>query len=618
MRLLVLLLLTVCCWADIKVSVDEKGGYNISVNGAIWLRSSRTALYVNNKWYSSDDNSLPLTSITYGQGTDPNLGSWNETQLNFDLNASGTRTKVVGRIRQWSQVSAITFQLDTGDQLLTNTQPLDTRQVRTAFPSFHVEQIAAREQRGYFTFEGKIIFVLTIWCSLYKFYVGIMTGDGAKHAGAWNSSTRVVHSGMESGPIVLFNMDQKGDGDILVLSPFSRFMATSLSQSNGSLEYGVMGSMVSITPNYNHSMIVYYSPNGINEGVLEWGQAMQKAHNRTNQHRLNDLSNNYLGYYTDNGAYYYYHTEDNQTYEQTMLDSIRKINLPFRYLQIDSWWYYKGIGDGVTQWTARPDVFPDGLPALVRKLEHIPVVAHNRYWAYDTVYKQNYSFVLDQPNGKALPVGNDTFWVDLFTQAREWNLIVYEQDWLITVMESFSPTHTDIHLGHQWLSSMGEAADKLDINIQYCMSLPRHILTALEIPRVTQTRTSTDYAFQLSGQARQWTIGISSIFSEAIGLASFKDVFWSNSQEPGRPYGPRTEEPNPERAILIATLSTGPVGPGDAINETNVARIMKCCRQDGLILKPDRPLTMINALLSDWALYNSVYQGELYSTKTTM
>ena len=45
--------------------------------------------------------------------------------------------------------------------------------------------------------------------------------------------------------------------------------------------------------------------------------------------------------------------------------------------------------------------------------------------------------------------------------------------------------------------SMGQAADKLNINIQYCMSLPRHILQALEIPRVTQTRRSTDYAFRL-------------------------------------------------------------------------------------------------------------------------
>jgi hypothetical protein len=45
---------------------------------------------------------------------------------------------------------------------------------------------------------------------------------------------------------------------------------------------------------------------------------------------------------------------------------------------------------------------------------------------------------------------------------------------------------------------------------------------------------------------------------------------------------------------------------------------MRCCRADGLIFKPDQPLTMINALISDWALYDSVSQGEVYSTKTTM
>jgi hypothetical protein len=146
------------CWCDIKVSVDEKGGYNISINNNLWLRSYRTALYVDNKWYSSDNNSLPLTSISTAQGNDPNLGAWNETQLNFDLVRSGTHTKIMGSIRQWQEVSAITFHLDTGNQVLTNTVPLDSKTVRTAFPSFHIEQIGEMEERGYFTFEGKIIF----------------------------------------------------------------------------------------------------------------------------------------------------------------------------------------------------------------------------------------------------------------------------------------------------------------------------------------------------------------------------------------------------------------------------------------------------------------------------
>jgi hypothetical protein len=151
------------------------------------------------------------------------------------------------------------------------------------------------------------------------------------------------------------------------------------------------------------------------------------------------------------------------------------------------------------------------------------------------------------------------------------------------------------------------------------MSLPRHILQALQIPRVTQTRTSGDYASDLTKRNHsQWAMGISSMFADAIGLAPFKDVFWSTSLQPGSSYEQPREEVLPEREILIATLSTGPVGPGDAINYTNVERIMKCCRQDGLILKPDRPVAMINALVSDWALHNSYSQGELYSTRTTM
>jgi hypothetical protein len=457
--------------------------------------------------------------------------------------------------------------------------------------------------------------ILDFQCS---FDLGTMVGDDHKHAGSWNSSSIVVQSGMQGGPIVLFNFTQRGEGDILVLSTFSQFMATSLSQTNNTLEYGVVGSMLSIPANYNHSMIVSYSPRGINEGMREWGQTMQRAYNRTNEHRLNDLTINYLGYYTDGGAYYYYNTEQGKNYEETIVDIVHNISLPFHYIQFDSWWYYKGNGGGVSEWTARPDVFPDGLQALHRRLEKIAFAAHNRFWAYDNVYKQNYSFLLDANNGTALPIGNDSFWIDLFTQAHDWGLVLYEQDWLNVQTISFLPTRTDIHIGHQWLMSMGEAAEKVGINIQYCMSLPRHILQALQIPRVTNARASTDYSFHLSGKAKQWAIGISSMFADAIGLAPFKDVFWSTSLQPGSSYEQPREEVLPEREILIATLSTGPVGPGDAINYTNVERIMKCCRQDGLILKPDRPVAMINALVSDWALHNSYSQGELYSTRTTM
>jgi hypothetical protein len=156
MRLVVFCILLVGCWCDVRISVDQSGGYIIYVENQIWLRSSRTAIYVDDRWYSTDNNSLPLTSITVGQGSDPNLGGWNETKLTYNLVRNQTSTSIVARIREWDIISAFSFHLETGDKALTNKISLDMEQVRTVFPSFQIEKMDANDQRGYFTFGGKI------------------------------------------------------------------------------------------------------------------------------------------------------------------------------------------------------------------------------------------------------------------------------------------------------------------------------------------------------------------------------------------------------------------------------------------------------------------------------
>ncbi|CAF4514889.1 unnamed protein product [Rotaria socialis] len=100
----------------------------------------------------------------------------------------------------------------------------------------------------------------------------------------------------------------------------------------------------------------------------------------------------------------------------------------------------------------------------------------------------------------------------------------------------FIPLCQSIHLGKQWLTSMGYAAHLFNINIQYSMNLPRHALQASEIDRVTQAR--------------------------------------SNQYQPGAPYKTTAQEILPDREILIATLSTGRVAFGDGINYTDKERIM--------------------------------------------
>ena len=54
------------------------------------------------------------------------------------------------------------------------------------------------------------------------------------------------------------------------------------------------------------------------------------------------------------------------------------------------------------------------------------------------------------------------------------------------------------------------------------------------------------------------------MFAHALYIAPFKDTFWTTSSQPGSPYDPHTE-PNIDLQSAIATLSTGPVGPGDGV-----------------------------------------------------
>ena len=156
MRLIVFLFFVIACSADVRVIIDSTGAYNITVNNQVWLRSSRVAIYADNRWYSTEDNSLPLAGITEAQGSDPYLGAWNETRITYNLVRTPTTTPVVAHIRQWSMGSAFTFHLETGNLSLTNQITLDYEQVRTAFPSFVIEKIDTNDQRGYFTFGGKV------------------------------------------------------------------------------------------------------------------------------------------------------------------------------------------------------------------------------------------------------------------------------------------------------------------------------------------------------------------------------------------------------------------------------------------------------------------------------
>jgi len=61
----------------------------------------------------------------------------------------------------------------------------------------------------------------------------------------------------------------------------------------------------------------------------------------------------------------------------------------------------------------------------------------------------------------------------------------------VTKVNHIGALHSDLTLGTRWLTQMATAARRCGMTIQYCMSQPRHVLTALLLPSVTQVSDVT-------------------------------------------------------------------------------------------------------------------------------
>ncbi len=124
-----------------------------------------------------------------------------------------------------------------------------------------------------------------------------MAGDMEKVYGKWNIFTNQINDGITGGPLILFNPT----GDTMIISQMSEFMAGSMKKDGLSLNYGIMSGVDSIPRNYSIEFAIYYSSNGINKGMQEWGALLLKFYNKNLNIKDHDVTSSYLSYWTDNG-----------------------------------------------------------------------------------------------------------------------------------------------------------------------------------------------------------------------------------------------------------------------------------------------------------------------------
>ena len=373
------------------------------------------------------------------------------------------------------------------------------------------------------------------------------------------------------GPWLLFDHNR----NTMALSPADSFLVADLEQApGGHVTSGIDSQVTTLPTGFTHKTLLVFG-RGINDTFAAWGGDLQKLNGKQPVANDADVVLNKFGYWTDNGAAYYYKFDPKLGYEGTLLavrDQFQKLGLPIAYLQLDSWWYPKekgntlvnGTGDnGAIVYRADPAIFPKGLDAFHRSLG-LPMVTHARWISQSSPYRKQYRMsknVIIDPR----------YWNSTAEYLKKAGVAVYEQDWL----NGNARPAIDIEQSHAFLADMSNAMAKEKIGIQYCMPLPGYFLASTQFSNLHTIRTSDDrfqrsrYDFFLYGSA----------LAHAVGLWPWTDVFMSD------------ELPN----LVISTLSAGPVGTGDALGAIDGANLRRVMRVDSVILKPDTPLMPIDA-----------------------
>lgn len=373
----------------------------------------------------------------------------------------------------------------------------------------------------------------------------------------------------------------------IIISPADNFLIASMhGDGTNEISSGLNSSVHDLPANFSQSTLVVFG-NGIQAAWKTWSDVFLAKQGAPRPDNDADTGLRYLGYWTDNGAYYYYNYDTNAGYAKTLEKLVRhyrSADIPIRYLQLDSWWYYKTLtgldgktgkgknlrlpeGEwnrygGLLEYRAHPAVLPEGLDGFQKDI-NLPLVTHNRWIDPASPYHDKY-----QVSGIA---GVDlNYWEDILSYIGTNGVACYEQDWLNEIYAHSPDLQSQPGVADVFADNMAHAAQENHLSLQYCMALPRFFLQGSRYPNLTTIRASEDHF-----QPNRWdNFLFTSQLARAVGIWPWTDVFRS------------TETNN----LLISILSAGMVGVGDPMGHESRKNLLRAARADGVLVKPDESL----------------------------
>ena len=401
-----------------------------------------------------------------------------------------------------------------------------------------------------------------------------------------------------STPWMLFDDQARA----VVISPASHFMVASMiGDGRKQIASGFNPALRDIPSGFTQQTVMAFG-SGINKTWDLWGRALIDLQGSKRPAYDADAVLKYLGYWTDNGATYYYNYDADKGYAntlQSLVEHYRHEEIPIRYMQLDSWWYYKTTTDpdgkqgkekkanklpagewnrygGLLEYKAHTDLFPNGLDTF-QKAINLPLITHNRWIDPASPYHQLYKI-------SGVAAVDPKWWDSIADYMKASGIVTYEQDWLDRIY-TYSPAFgSNVLAGEAFLDNMARACEEKGITVQYCMPYPCYFMQGSRYGNLTTIRTSGDRF-----NPNHWNNFLyTSRLAASMGIWPWADVYMS------------TEINN----VLLSTLSAGPVGTGDAIGAENKTNLFQAVRADGVIVKPDVSIVPLDRSYIDDAKKN--------------
>jgi hypothetical protein len=576
---------------------------------APWLSGGDVAVRASGAWWSASAGTLIATSNGTRSGVDPRRGAFSALDVSW-VASDAPATPVTTTFRCFPGSGVVSFVLAFpagAPAVATSACPPPVSDVMynasrapsARFPSFRAD--AALEARAFvewlgdWAFEGNAIDV--------------------------NVSAR-MRGGQAAGPLVLFDAAAGPAAAALVISPADRFRTTILAPVPAiapavgtALAAGPQGYITELPAGYAQEVIAVASPAGVTDAMARWGDALQRAHATVRLPPSRDVWTSRLTYFTSNGAFYsdtWFANNASATAEGVLLALAayhRAAALPVAAYELDPFWMPCGAagpnGGSPLDWAPRADRFPRGFAPLVDA--GLRFMLYGAYWAPPPFNAfPNYTWAVSQamPDGPLRIAGiaaneSRAFYGDLIRRAQSWGVAGIETDWMMKDIAGFTDLQTRVGAVDEWWAGAADAALAAGVPWQLCLNWAADVMMALAHPAVTHIRVSIDN--EPRHFPNRWRMAQTALLHGVLAVRPFNDVVLTTSPQPGLPYPftPTGLTSYPELTLVLAALSTGPVGIGDGLGLTNASLVAAACAADGSLLQPSGPATFVDEQFAD-------------------